>query len=345
MKAVRMTGIGRALEMQEVPPVEPRPGEVRVAVRAAGICHSDAHYRAGVSPMGALPITLGHEIAGVIDKLGPGVTALAAGDRVCLHYFVSCGTCSECRAGNEQFCERYAMLGHHRDGGFAEFVTVPARNAVRLPDGIPFDQGAIMMCSSVTSLHALRKARLRLGETVAIFGSGGLGASAIQLARALGAREVFAVDIRAKKLTAAHKLGAVPIDAGRVDPVAEIRARTGRRGVDVALELVGLPLTMRQSLQSLAPLGRAVLVGLSNRMLEIDPYRELIGREAELIGCNDHHLDEVAELLAMARGGALDLSEAIQRRVPLDAGAINGVLDELERFEAGTRAVVTPGLS
>src|SRR5262249_19630767 len=157
-------------------------GEVRVAVRAAGICHSDAHYRAGVSPMGALPITLGHEIAGVIDKLGPGVTALAAGDRVCLHYFVSCGTCSECRAGNEQFCERYAMLGHHRDGGFAEFVTVPARNAVRLPDGIPFDQGAIMMCSSVTSLHALRKARLRLGETVAIFGSGGLGASAIQLA-------------------------------------------------------------------------------------------------------------------------------------------------------------------
>lgn len=337
-----MTGVGRALELQEIPPADPGPGEVRVAVHAAGICHSDAHYRAGVSPMGELPLTLGHEIAGVVDKLGPGVTTLAAGQRVCLHYFVSCGECVECRAGHEQFCERYAMLGHHRDGGFAEFITVPARNAVPLPDPIPFDQGAIMMCSSVTSLHALRKARLRLGETVAIFGSGGLGVSAIPLARALGARAVYAVDIRADKLAGASRLGATPIDAGTGDAVAAIRDATRGRGVDVALELVGLPLTMRQALQSLAPLGRAVLVGLSNRLLELDPYREVIGREAELIGCNDHHLDEVIELLAMARAGALDLSGAITERVPLDAGAINGVLDRLDRFEAGTRAVVIP---
>jgi D-arabinose 1-dehydrogenase-like Zn-dependent alcohol dehydrogenase len=345
MKAVRMTSVGRPLELQELAPPKPGPDEVRVAVRAAGICHSDAHYRGGVSPMGVLPLTLGHEIAGVVESLGPGVTTLAAGDRVGLHYFVSCGRCDECRAGHEQFCERYAMLGHHRDGGFAELVTVPARNAVRLPDSIPFEQGAIMMCSSVTSLHALRKARLRLGETVAIFGSGGLGVSAIQLARALGARQVFAVDIRADPLAAARKLGATPIDASATDPVAAIRDHTRQRGVDVALDLVGLTTVMRQALQSLAPLGRAVLVGLSNRLLEIDPYRELIGREAELIGCNDHHLEEVIELLAMADAGALDLGAAVTRRVPLDAVAINQVLDQLERFEAGTRAVVVPGLS
>ena len=342
MKAVRMVGPGRPLELQQIPAPEPRPGEVRVAIRAAGICHSDAHYRAGIAPMGPLPLTLGHEIAGVVEKLGPGVSTHAIGDRVCLHYFTSCGRCAECSAGHEQFCEHYAMLGHHRDGGFAEYVTAPARNAVFLPDRIAFEHGAILMCSSATSLHALARARLAPGETVAVFGCGGLGMSAIQLARALGAREVFGVDIRAEPLSAVRKHGAIPVDASAGDPVAALRHLTNQRGVDVALELAGLPATMRQALQALAPLGRVVLVGISNRALEIDPYREVIGREAELIGCNDHHLDELHELLALAQSGGLDLGSAITRRVPLEADAINAVLDDLDRFEAGTRAVVVP---
>ena len=103
-----------------------------VRVRAAGICHSDAHYQAGLSPMGALPLTLGHEIAGVVERVGPGVREHAVGDRVCLHYLVTCGACGPCAAGRESFCERGAMLGHHVDGGFAEAITVPARNAVPL---------------------------------------------------------------------------------------------------------------------------------------------------------------------------------------------------------------------
>src|SRR5262245_36352815 len=134
MKAVRMTGVGRPLEMHDVAPREPGAGEVLVSVRAAGICHSDAHYRRGLSPMGALPITLGHEIAGMVERTGPGVATRTAGDRVCLHYLVTCGECAPCRAGRETFCVRGAMLGHHVDGGFAEYVTVPARNAVKLPE-------------------------------------------------------------------------------------------------------------------------------------------------------------------------------------------------------------------
>src|SRR5262245_41643927 len=157
MKAVRMRAVRRPLELEETTPRDPGPGEVRVAIRAAGICHSDAHYRSGLSPMGPLPITLGHEIAGVVERAGAGVDALAVGDRVCLHYLVSCGACAHCLAGRESFCERAAMLGHHVDGGFAEAVTVPARNAVRLPDRIPFEHGAILMCSSATALHALRR--------------------------------------------------------------------------------------------------------------------------------------------------------------------------------------------
>jgi len=342
MKAVRMVGVGRPLALQDVEPREPGAGEVRVRIRAAGICHSDAHYRAGVSPMGPLPLTLGHEIAGVVEKLGAGVRAPGLGDRVCLHYLVTCGACSHCAAGRESFCERGAMLGHHVDGGFAEAITVPARNAVRLPDRILFEWGAILMCSSATALHALRRGRLGPNERVAIFGSGGLGVSAVQLARALGASQVCAVDLRADKLALAASLGAVPIDAAAGDPVAALERATRGRGIDVALDFVGQPAVMRQAIRCLAPQGRAVLVGLSDSLLELDPYREILGREAELVGCNDHTLGELAELIAFVERGALDLAPAITATVPLDAGAINGVLDALEQHRAGARTVVLP---
>ena len=195
MKAIRLIEPGRPLELQElaVPAVGLR--DVLVRVKAAGICHSDAHYRAGKSLVRPLPLTLGHEVAGVIEKTGPEVAQFKAGDRVCLHYLVSCGECVYCQRGNEQFCASGAMIGKFRDGGYAEYILMPARSVFRLPDELPFEQGAIMMCSSATSLHALNKARLRAGETVAVFGIGGLGLSAIQLAKVFGAREVFAVDI------------------------------------------------------------------------------------------------------------------------------------------------------
>ena len=342
MKAVRMVGVGRPLALQDVEPREPGAGEVRVRIRAAGICHSDAHYRAGVSPMGPLPLTLGHEIAGVVEKLGAGVRAPGLGDRVCLHYLVTCGACSHCAAGRESFCERGAMLGHHVDGGFAEAITVPARNALALPERIPFEHGAVLMCSSATALHALRKGRVAPGERVAIFGFGGLGVSAIQIARALGAPEVFAVDIRAEKLALAEKLGAVAVDAGRGDVVAKLMDATRGAGIDVALDFVGTPAVMRQAVRCVAPRGRAVLVALSDQRLELDPYREILGREAELISSNDHTLAELSELIALVERGALDLSPAITATVPLDAAAINGVLDALEQSRAGVRTVVVP---
>jgi propanol-preferring alcohol dehydrogenase len=292
--------------------------------------------------MGALPITLGHEIAGVVAQVGPGVATHAVGDRVCLHYLVTCGDCAACRRGLETWCERGAMLGHHVDGGFAEAITVPARNAVPLPASIPFEHGAILMCSSATALHALRKGRLEAGERVAIFGSGGLGVSAVQLARALGAREVFAVDLRAEKLALAGSLGAIAVDAARGDPVAQLMEMTGGAGIDVALDFVGSPAVMRQAVRCLAPRGRAVLVALSDQKLELDPYREILGREAELIGSNDHTLAEITEVIELVERGALDLSPAVTATVPLDAVAINAVLDALEHGRAGVRTVVLP---
>lgn len=342
MKAVRLVEIGRPLELQEVPVPAVGPSEVLVRVRAVGICHSDVHYRAGTSPVGPLPLTPGHEIAGVVEAVGREVAAVQPGQRVCLHYLVTCSQCPECSGGREQFCPTGAMLGKHRDGGYAELVAVPARNCIPLPAEIPFEQGAILMCSSATSLHALNRSGLRAGERVAVYGAGGLGMSAIQLARAFGALEVYAVDVNPARLGLAERLGAVPVNASRVDPVAEIRRVTGGRGVDVSLELIGLPQTMRQAVQSLGVFGRAVLVGISGRPFEVDSYHELLGKEAAILGCNDHLLHELPLLVELVRLGRLDLAEVVTRTVPLEAGPVNEVLDALERFGEGVRAVIVP---
>ena len=342
MKSVRLVEINHPLEDQEIPIPSISDHDILVKVRAAGICHSDVHYRGGKSPVYPLPMTLGHEVAGIVEVVGPAVTRVKIGDRVCLHYMVTCGDCYYCTSGNEQFCAKGKMLGHYTAGGFAEYVAIPERNAIPLPDEIPFEQGATLMCASATSFHALRKARLKAGETAAIIGIGGLGMSAIQLARACGALDVYAVDINPKKLALARRLGAIPVNAAEGNPVDAIRRLTGGKGVDVSLELIGLPQTMRQALQSLAVMGRAVIVGISDRSLEIDTYHELLGPEAELIGSNDHLLQELPGLVELARRMVLDLSEIVTRTVPLEARAINQSLDELERFGDEVRTVVVP---
>lgn len=342
MKAIRLVKPGRPLEEHAIPIPVPGAHEVLVRVKAAGICHSDVHYRAGKSRVHPLPLTLGHEVAGIVEKAGAEVSRLKAGDRVCLHYLATCGDCAYCNQGSEQFCESGAMIGKYRDGGFAEYICTPARSAFLLPAEIPFEQGAIMMCSSATSLHALNKGRLKPGESVAVFGVGGLGVSAVQLARAFGAKEIFAVDIKPAKLEFARQLGAIPIDAANTDPVVEIKRLTGGRGVDVALELIGLPQTMQQAVKSLAIKGRALLVGITDKSFEIAPYADVLNKEAEIIGVSDHLAQEIPLLIEWVRQGKLDLSQVITQTVPLDAKAINSTLDRLEKFGDAVRAVIVP---
>jgi propanol-preferring alcohol dehydrogenase len=339
MKAIRLVEPGKPLAEQRVQVPAIGAGEVLVRVRAAGICHSDAHYRAGRSRV-KQPLTLGHEIAGVIEELGAEAFDLKRGDRVCVHYLKTCGACRWCQQGSEQFCLSGAMMGKDFDGGYAEFVAVPRRSVLQLPEEISFEQGAIMMCSSATALHALNKARLRPGESVAVFGVGGLGASALQLAGAFGAGTVFAVDIQSAKLELAHGFGAVPINAVQSDPVKQIKELTGGRGVDVALELIGLPLTMQQAVRSLAIKGRAALAGITDKTFELAPYHEVLNKEAEIIGVSDHLASELPLLIEWVRQGKLDLSKVITRTVPLEAGAINATLDDLERFGSDVRVVI-----
>lgn len=340
LKALQLVATAAPVALREVPEPALGPNDVLIRVRAAGICHSDAHYRAGRSPAGPLPLTLGHEVAGVVERVGVEVRSPAVGTRVCVHYLISCGGCPACLRGDEQFCATGAMIGHHRAGGWAQLIAVPARNAVPLPGGISFAHGAVAMCSSATAFHALKRGRLGKGDRVAIFGIGGLGMSAVQLARALGAAEVFAVDLDERKVKLAESFGAIPVRAGVGDPVGVIRERTGGRGVDVALELIGLPLTMEQSLRALAVHGRAVVAGLATKPMSVDSYRDLLGREAELLGANDHLKSELPGLLELVEKGSVDLERVVERRVPPDAGAVNEILDDLDRFAAPTRTVI-----
>jgi len=342
MKAVRLAEVGKPLEEADVSLPEIGPSEVLIRVAAAGICHSDAHYRGSISKIERLPVTLGHEVVGRVEKVGLDVTNVAPGDRVCVHYLVHCGSCEFCLRGLEQFCREGQMIGKHRDGGYAEFIKVPARNAFVLPDEISFESGAIMMCSSATALHALNKARLKSGESVAIFGFGGLGFSALQLARAAGCGEIYVVEINPAKFDLIRKLGAIAIDATASDPVGQIKKATGGKGVDVSLELIGSASTMRQAVQCLGVLGRAALVGLTAESMSIFPYTELINKEVEIIGVSDHLATEFPALMEFARSGKLCFPPESLRFVDLDAGQINGALDALEGSIDHVRTVIIP---
>jgi propanol-preferring alcohol dehydrogenase len=336
MKAVRITAIGEKLEQAEIATPRPAAGEVVVAVRAAGICHSDAHYRAGIGSLPQLPITPGHEVAGIIDSVGPGVSKRRIGERVCLHYLVTCGECRYCRRGIGQFCPDAEMIGKDRDGGYAEFICVPEQNAFALPAEIPFTHAAVMMCSFATALHALRKARFDEGESVAIFGVGGLGVAAIGLSAALGASRIVAVDNNGAKIEAARSMGAIGIDASEMDVVKAVMDSTDGHGVDVALELVGLPITSEQAVKSLGARGRVAMVGLANAPTPVDMYRDVIGKEREIIGVSDHLPGEIDELISLVQQGHLDIAPVVSKTVPLDEVAINQVFDELDSYVGTT---------
>jgi 2-desacetyl-2-hydroxyethyl bacteriochlorophyllide A dehydrogenase len=340
MRAVRLTQVGKPLQEADVALPEIGRSDVLIRVAACGICHSDEHYRAGISRIDRLPVTLGHEIAGWVEKVGTDIKQVSPGDRVCVHYLAHCGTCEYCIRGLEQFCRTGEMMGKNRDGGYAEFIKVPGRNASVLPDQISFEVGAIMMCSSATALHALNQARLKPGESIAIFGFGGLGFSALQLARAFDCDQIYVVETNPAKIVSIEKFGAIAIDANKGNPVEQITHATNGRGVDVSLELVGSAKTMRQAVQCLGALGRAALVGLTAEPISIFPYTELINKEVEIIGVSDHLAAELPPLIELARSGKLRFPPDAFRFVDLDAEQINASLDAFQDSIDHIRTVI-----
>ena len=329
MRAIRLTAFGRPLIEAGVSEPEVGPRDVRVRIDACGICHSDAHYRAGFGNI-ATPRTLGHEIAGTIVEIGDAVRNHAAGDRVAIHYLLSCGECVACTRSGEQFCVVGRMIGKHVDGGYAESIVVPESNAVPIPRDVPAEIAAVMMCSTATAYHALRVAGVRSDSSLAILGLGGLGASAVRLARALGVSKITGIDVVPEKLRMAESLDAVAL----TDPGAET--------FDVVIDFTGSPQLIERTLRALAPRGTLVLVALSEATITLNPYKDVLGKERRIAGCSDHTRAELVELFQMVSDGCLDLRGVVSRQLPLEAEAINAALDDLERGTATVRSVIVP---
>ena len=342
MIAARLVAPRRPLEIHEVPIPEPGPGELLVQVRACGLCGTDLHLAIeGTLPVARTPITLGHEAAGVVAACGAGVK-FEPGNRVALFPAASCGACRYCHAGRESLCDASSVYGMARDGALAQFVAVPADSVIALPRAVPFDLGAVVTDGIATPFHALRRrAELRAGEVVGVFGCGGLGTHAIQLARMMGAAYVVAIDTDPRARERAQRLGAdLTVDPANEDPRAAIRAAVGG-GLDVALECVGLAATVELAIRCLAKCGRAVLVGVGVDRPRLPPLASLVGREQTIMGSFGMDRADIEDLYALIVAGRLDLSESISARFPLQQA--DAALQHLARKEDGVvRVVVEP---
>jgi propanol-preferring alcohol dehydrogenase len=350
---MRLQSYGSPLRMEEVERPEAGLGAV-VRVEAAGVCHTDLHIASGSYNLGEgrqltmsergirLPLTLGHEISGtVVDPGATGSTAFRRGDRVVVYPWLGCGTCRKCAAGFENLCEvKPASLGIFRDGGYAEFVRVPDTRYLVDASGLEPGQAATMACSGLTAFSALKKCELADDDLLVITGAGGLGTTALQLAKKTRAR-VGVLDVVPSKLEVASELGAdFTLDTssmGRDDVVEGIKRRNGGRGADAVLDFVGSPTTTRTGFEMLTKQGRLIVVGLfggaGSFSLPLFPLRG-----AQVRGSFTGTLPELAELVGMARSGGF--RQVISAEYAL--GGANDALSELGEGRISGRAVLRP---
>lgn len=338
MRAVRYHGPRRPFQMDEVAAPQAGPGEVLVRIGAAGVCHTELHFESGLLDLGVAPVTMGHEIAGTVEAVGEGVGNRRVGDRVLLYYYAGCGQCEWCRRGEENLCGSLkAELGFFNDGGYADYVVVPERNAVPLPDNISLEDAAPIGCGVTTAIHACNLARVSKGDVVAVFGVGAVGYGLIQLARLRGAR-VLAIGRTQAKLERARALGAEPIRAAEgVDVAKAVRDATGGRGADVVFELVATKETMAASTAMLAKRGRLVFIGYSEDAFTVHPI-QLVITEASVMGSVGNTLEELKEAVRLVAAGKVHT--LVDRVLPLDAWAEG--LDALKNREVVGRVVLKP---
>jgi len=321
MRAARFYKVGEPLKVEPTPIPELSSGEVLVNVKACGICGSDIHIvYEGVTPTAYSPITLGHEPAGVIVEVGSEVECWKAGERVTINPFLTCGKCVNCLSGNSQICLSRRVVGIHMEGGLAEFLKVPARNLVHLPENIPFDQGGIAVDAVATPFHAITKrGALRVGEKVAILGCGGLGIHGVQIAKICGASLVIAVDTIDSSLERAKKVGADQVINPRKErPVQKIKEMTGGLGADLVVEFIGYRETIEQAIKSVRTGGRVVVVGLGPEAISLPPPSASVRSELSFLGSYGSTTGEIQSVIDLVASGKLNLSESITERFSLE---------------------------
>ncbi|MBI3964524.1 MAG: alcohol dehydrogenase catalytic domain-containing protein [Chloroflexi bacterium] len=326
MRAVMLREFGPpdTLRIEEIPTPEPGPGQAIVRVRACGVCYHDVLDRLGKLPNVKPPIILGHEIAGEVAEVGPFVEGVKAGDRVCILQRIFCGRCQACISGQQNLCrDGEGLLGSDRDGGYAEYVHVPAINLVKIPDSLSFDTASLLSCAVGTNYRAVRYlADVQFGETVLITGaSGGLGLTGIQVAKLAGAR-VVAVTSSEQKVEAIKAAGADEVvcspDLRFARAVWEL---TDRRGADVVLDTV-VSYTFAEALRSLGQGGRYVIIGnVDVRELAFNPGL-VISRRLRILGTGSANLSDLHEIVRLAAAGKIN--PLVSHRAPLaEAAAVH----------------------
>ncbi|MFC3448547.1 Zn-dependent alcohol dehydrogenase [Amycolatopsis speibonae] len=357
-QAAVLTAVGAPLELTVIRVDDPEPHEVRVAVTNVGLCHSDLHYMTGTVPT-ALPVVVGHEVAGVVEAVGSQVSGLRPGDRVVGALTPSCGRCTNCEAGRSTQCRRLAEIRRRPRpafqttdgepierlgdvGAFSRHVLMRENSLVKLPDGVPLHVGCLLACCVITGVGAVfRGARVRPGSTVAVIGCGGVGSAIIQGARLAGASAIVAIDLDDARLKAARGYGATHvINGGDGDPVADLHRQLGG-GVDYAFEAVGSARTAATALALVRPTGTACLVGIAPGGTELSvPASDFFFEEKRLIGSymgSGHAREDILQFARLYQQGRLLLDEMVTRVIPF--GEINEGFEEMKSGDV-TRVVV-----
>ncbi|MFD8549622.1 Zn-dependent alcohol dehydrogenase [Streptomyces sp. NPDC059649] len=357
VRAAVLPAVNAPLQITEIDLPEPGPGQVRIRLAAAGVCHSDLSLSNGTLRQ-PVPAVLGHEGAGTVTAVGPGVTSVSPGDRVVLNWAPSCGDCHFCGLAEPWLCansglaantpyataadgtELYPGLG---TAAFAEETVVPARAALPLPDGVPLADAALLGCAVLTGWGAVHhSARVRAGESVAVFGVGGVGLATIQAARIAGAASIVAVDVSPAKEELARAAGATDFVTAGEDTARRIRKLTGGVGTDVAVECVGRADTIRTAWSATRRGGRTTVVGIGGQEQQVTfSALELFYFGRTLSGCVYGNSDPARDLPVLAghvRSGALDLSQLVTDRIGLDG--IPAAFDAMLAGKGGRSLVV-----
>lgn len=356
MKVMRLVAEGKPLQETavEIPSLGPRSAIVKVG--SEGVCHSDLHLVSGAYDLGegrklsttgggtALPLTPGHEIAGRIDRLGTetGASGLQEGDPVVVYPWIGCGACRKCLAGRENQCEgAQRFLGFMQDGGYAEYVLVPDVRYLVKTDGIDEAPAATLACAGLTALSAIRRGGLRSDDLLFLIGVGGVGSTAIQVAKRVTGARVAVADIDEAKLELASKLGAdLVFNSAQLeakDLLAQLKRANHGRGADVVVDFVGIPRTATLGLRLIGHEGKLVLVGLVGGGMQLPlPLLPILG--AEVLGNFTGTLPQLVELVDLARRGMVAPVVASSYRLE----EANEVLARLERGEIQGRAVLRP---
>ncbi|WP_069884407.1 Zn-dependent alcohol dehydrogenase [Streptomyces luteocolor] len=358
VRAAVFPAVGAPMEIADIDLPEPGPGQARVRLAAAGVCHSDLSLANGTMRV-PVPAVLGHEGAGTVVSVGEGVTHVAPGDGVVLNWAPSCGSCHACELGEVWLCA-HALAGsanvHARrssDGSelhpglnvaaFAEETVVAGNCVLPVPDGVPLTDAALLGCAVLTGYGAVHhSARVRKGETVAVHGVGGVGLAALQAARVAGASRIVAVDVSPDKEELARRAGATDYVVASETTARDIRALTGKQGVDVAVECVGRAATIRAAWDSTRRGGRTTVVGIGGKDQEVTfNALELFHWGRTLSGCVYGNSDPSADLPVLAehiREGRLDLSVLVTDRIGLDG--IPAAFDNMLAGKGGRALVV-----